>query len=49
MKIELDLEDGHEDIERLVKALEHYHAYLVSQQRTDSRFKALAEMLKRKR
>jgi hypothetical protein len=33
MKIDLDSEE----IARIVKALEHYHAYLRSQQRDDSR------------
>jgi hypothetical protein len=32
----------------ITRALEHYQAYLVSQQRQDSRFLALVESLKRR-
>jgi hypothetical protein len=41
MKIDLDSEE----IARIVKALEHYHAYLQSQRRDDSRYLQLAERL----
>jgi hypothetical protein len=42
MKIDLDSEE----IAWIVKALEHYHAYLWSQQRDDSRYLQLAERLR---
>ncbi len=32
----------------LVKALEHYHSYLVATKREDGQYKALAERLQRK-
>jgi hypothetical protein len=32
----------------VVKALEHYHAYLVASRREDGAYKALAERLQRK-
>jgi hypothetical protein len=42
MKIDLDSEE----IARIVKALEHYDAYLQSQRRDDSRYLQLAERLR---
>jgi hypothetical protein len=42
MKIDL----GSEEIARIVKALEHYHAYLQSQRRDDGRYLELAERLR---
>ena len=42
MKINLD--SG--EIARIVKVLEHYHAYLRSQQRDDSAYLRLAERLR---
>lgn len=43
----IDLED--EEIDRVIRALEHYYAYTQSQQRTDSAYKRLAEEMKRER
>jgi hypothetical protein len=37
-----------DDIVLVVKALDHYAAYLVATQRGDSRYKELAERLQRK-
>jgi hypothetical protein len=42
MKINLDSEE----IARIMMALEHYHAYLRSQQRDDCRYMRLAERLR---
>jgi len=43
MKIDLD----EEEIQWIVRALEHYHAYLRAVQREDSGYKRLADKLKR--
>jgi hypothetical protein len=43
MKIELN----EDELTLIVRALFHYYAYVVSQQRTDLRYMALAERLKR--
>ena len=43
MKVELQ----NEEIPKLVKALEHYYAYLVAVQREDHSFKEIAERLKK--
>ena len=37
-----------EDIPPVIRALEHYHAYLIAAQRQDPRYLDLAERLKRK-
>jgi hypothetical protein len=37
-----------EDAARAIKALEHYHAYLVAAKREDSAYQELADRLKRK-
>lgn len=37
-----------EEATLVVKALEHYHAYLVAMKREDGQYKALAERLQRK-
>jgi hypothetical protein len=37
-----------EDIELLITALEHYHAYTVAKKAEDTRYRELAERLKRK-
>jgi hypothetical protein len=37
-----------DDIPLVIRALEHYHAYLVATQRQDVRYTELAERLKRK-
>lgn len=36
------------DLELLIKALEHYHAYTVARKSEDARYKGLADRLKRK-
>lgn len=43
MKLDIDPED----IARIVKALDHYSAYLKSQQRSDSAFERLADRLRK--
>jgi len=45
--VKLDIPD--DDLPLLVRALEHYAAYLEATNRTDERILALAEELKRKR
>jgi hypothetical protein len=42
----LDFSD--EDIDLLIRALEHYYAYSVARKSEDARYKELAERLKRK-
>jgi len=37
-----------DDIPLVIRALEHYNAYLVATQRNDARYTVLAERLKRK-
>jgi hypothetical protein len=37
-----------EDIELLITALEHYHAYTVAKNAEDTRYRDLADRLKRK-
>lgn len=44
MKIEL----ADEDVDLIVRALEHYYAYTVARKSEDVRFRDLAERLKRK-
>ena len=44
MKIEM----GDEEIPKVVKALEHYDAYLRATQREDSTFRQVAERLKKR-
>jgi hypothetical protein len=43
-----DLRLPDEDIERIITALEHYHAYTVAKKAEDARYRELAERLKRK-
>jgi hypothetical protein len=45
MKIDMDPEDR----DLIVKALEHYNAYLISQQRTNSAYSRLVEQFERAR
>ena len=42
----LDIPD--EDVDLLITALDHYHAYTVAKNAEDSRYRDLAERLKRK-
>jgi hypothetical protein len=42
----LDIPD--DELELLIKALDHYHAYTVARNAEDARYHALAERLKRK-
>ena len=44
----MNREVSDDDLERLIKALEHYHAYTVARQSEDVRYKELADRLKRK-
>jgi hypothetical protein len=37
-----------DEVQLVVRALEHYHAYLVATQREDRRYQELAERLQRK-
>ena len=46
MPAKVDLSE--DDVPLIVRALEHYHAYLVATQREDDRYMQLAERLKRK-
>jgi hypothetical protein len=44
----MNLEIPDEDIDLLITALEHYHAYTIAKNGKDSRYRELAERLKRK-
>ena len=44
--MKLDIAD--DDLELIVKALDHYHAYTVARNAEDTQYRALAERLKRK-
>jgi hypothetical protein len=44
--MKLDIPD--EDLELIIKALDHYHAYTVARNAEDARYRDLAERLKRK-
>jgi hypothetical protein len=44
--MKLDLAD--DDVDLLLRALDHYYAYTISKKAEDSRFRALAERFKRK-
>jgi hypothetical protein len=44
----MQLELSDEDLALLFKALEHYHAYTVAKNSEDTRYRDLAERLKRK-
>ncbi len=44
----MKLEIPDEDIDLIVSALEHYHAYTVAKNAEDSRYRDLADRLKRK-
>jgi hypothetical protein len=44
--MKLDIPD--DDLELIIKALDHYHAYTVARNAEDSRYRDLANRLKRK-
>ena len=44
----MNFEMSDDDLELMIKALEHYHAYTVARKSEDSRYKELADRLKRK-
>jgi hypothetical protein len=44
----MKLEIPDDDLPRLVRALEHFYAYTVARQSSDSRYQELAIMLQRK-
>jgi hypothetical protein len=44
--MKLDIPD--DDLDLIVKALDHYHAYTVARNGEDARYRDLAERLKRK-
>jgi hypothetical protein len=44
----MTLEITDDDRDLIIKALDHYHAYTVAKNAEDSRYRALADRLKRK-